>query len=156
MSAQSEIVVGVDGSELARRALDWALEEAAVRGVGCRLVHAWNYGMAATGLIPGGALEQIGEDAQTLLDQDVAYARLSGVAVEGRLVFGVAGAVLAEESRDADLLVVGSRGRSGLASTLLGSVSIACVHHSACPVVVIPPAERVSALQPEQVATIAH
>jgi nucleotide-binding universal stress UspA family protein len=154
MSTQCKIVVGVDGSELARRAVDWALQEAAVRDVGCLLVHAWNYGIASTGMIPGEALELISEDARTLLEQDVAYARASGVAVEGRLVFGAAGAVLVEESRDADLLVVGSRGRSGLASTLLGSVSIACVHHATCPVVVIPPVERVNGSRHRHVATV--
>ena len=60
-----------------------------------------------------------------------------GVAIEQRVVEGTAGAVLVDESHEADLLVVGSRGRGGFAQLLLGSVSQQCAHHAACPVVIV-------------------
>jgi nucleotide-binding universal stress UspA family protein len=58
------------------------------------------------------------------------------VEVERRVVEGAPGAVLVAESRDADLLVVGSRGHGGFAQLLLGSVSQQCAHHAECPVVI--------------------
>jgi nucleotide-binding universal stress UspA family protein len=57
--------------------------------------------------------------------------------VEQRVIQGAAAAVLVEESQDADLLVVGSRGHGGFAQLLLGSVSQQCAHHSECPVVIV-------------------
>ena len=58
--------------------------------------------------------------------------------VERRVVEGAAASVLVDESRDAELLVVGSRGHGGFAGLLLGSVSQQCAHHATCPVVIIP------------------
>ena len=60
-----------------------------------------------------------------------------GVEIERRVVEGAPGAVLVEESRGADLLVVGSRGHGGFAGLLLGSVSQQCAHHAECPVVIV-------------------
>jgi len=142
MVVMGKIVVGVDGSLAGRRALDWALEEARLRGVSCELVHVWDYGLAAMAFTSDRTFERISEDAQSLLDQDLGYAKASGVPVEGELAQGDAAEVLAARSLDADLLVVGSRGRSALAGTLLGSVSTACVHHAACPVVIVRPDEH--------------
>ena len=53
------------------------------------------------------------------------------------MVEGAPSAVLVDESRDADLLVVGSRGLGGFSGLLLGSVSQQCAHHAACPVVIV-------------------
>jgi nucleotide-binding universal stress UspA family protein len=137
-----KVIVGVDGSEHSRRALAWALAEARLRGVGCVLVHAWDFGLAASSPVPGDALHVLVDDANTLLDRDLAFARSFGVPVKGILVYGSAGHALIETSADALVLVVGSRGRGGLVSALLGSVSSACVHHATCPVVVVPPDRR--------------
>jgi nucleotide-binding universal stress UspA family protein len=132
-----KIVVGVDGSEHSRRALTWALNEARLRGVGCVLIHAWDYGLSTATPFPGDAPLVLAEDAKALLAQDMAFASDSGVQVEGELLFGAASRVLIEASHDALLVVVGSHGRGALASALLGSVSTACVHHATCPVVVV-------------------
>ena len=60
-----------------------------------------------------------------------------GVAIERRVDQGAAAPVLIEESRDADVLVVGSRGHGGFAQLLLGSVSQQCAQHAVCPVVIV-------------------
>jgi nucleotide-binding universal stress UspA family protein len=61
----------------------------------------------------------------------------SDVKIEQRVIQGAPAAVLVEESQDADLLIVGSRGHGGFAQLLLGSVSQQCAHHSECPVVIV-------------------
>jgi len=137
-----KIVVGVDGSEHSRHALAWAISEARVRGVGCVLIHAWDYGLATAMPFPGDAPIVLADDAKALLAQDVASVSDSGVPVDGVLVFGSASRVLVDASHDALMVVVGSHGRGALASALLGSVSSACVHHAACPVVVVGAADR--------------
>ena len=136
------IVVGVDGSEHARRALDWALREAGIRGGRCLLIHAYGMGIGAGA--PGGVLplEEIADAARDVLAHEVAFARESGLPVEGNVVAGGAARALLDAAHGADLLVVGSRGRGGLTGALLGSVSTACVHHAVCPVVVIPHPDR--------------
>jgi nucleotide-binding universal stress UspA family protein len=68
-----------------------------------------------------------------------------GVAFRTRLVEGRPVTALIRESLDADMLVIGSRGRSGVAAVVLGSVSTAGVHHARCPVVVVPPPRAVPA-----------
>jgi nucleotide-binding universal stress UspA family protein len=139
------IVVGVDGSPHARRALEWALAEARLRGGRCLLVHAYELGAAGSALGLAEPLDALQDAATAVLDQELSFARPSGVEVEGRKVPGPAAPALVEASRQADLLVVGSRGLGGIKGALLGSVSIAAVHHAVCPIVVIPPPERMAA-----------
>jgi nucleotide-binding universal stress UspA family protein len=67
---------------------------------------------------------------------DVAGAHPS-VPVRGRALQGNPAAVLIRAARDAELLVVGSRGHGGFVGALLGSVGQHCVHHASCPVVII-------------------
>ncbi len=136
---QGLIVVGVDGSPSARRALTWALSEALLRKGRCLLVHAYDYSTTAAGGL--GAAAGYADAAQEVLEHDLAFARESGATVEGRTVAEAAADALLDASRDADLLVVGTRGRGGLASALLGSVSTSVVHHAVCPVVVVPSKE---------------
>jgi len=138
------IVVGVDGSPHARRALDWALSEARLRHGRCLLIHAYEFGVVGPAPFGAPELEHIKAVEETLA-QEVAFARASGLPVGSKVVGGGASKALVDASHHADLLVVGSRGRGGLKGALLGSVSTACVHHAACPVVVVPPPDRVDA-----------
>jgi nucleotide-binding universal stress UspA family protein len=137
------IVVGVDGSAPAEAALRWALAEARLRGAVCEVVHVWSYpvvadiaGMAAAGV----AWPDLEADARRLLEEVIERVRpeAAGVTVETRVAEGTAAGVLIEAARDADLLVVGSRGRGGFVGLLLGSVSQQVAHHAPCPVVIVP------------------
>ena len=101
-------------------------------------------------MIPMPATDSVGQldaerkAAQAELDATVAEVFPDGVPdhLESKLLEGDAEDALVREAADAELLVVGSRGRSGLKSVLLGSVSRHVVSHAACPVVVVkPPAD---------------
>jgi nucleotide-binding universal stress UspA family protein len=139
------IVVGVDHSEGAKAALRFALEEAKLRQATLRVVHAWQYGyIGATGLegaypAVGGDIKELHDAAETALEETLreSIPETDTVEIERRVVEGRAAAVLVDDSRDADLLVVGSRGHGGFAGLLLGSVSQQCAHHAACPVVIV-------------------
>lgn len=139
------IVVGVDHSEGAKAALRFALEEAKLRQATLRVVHAWQYGyIGATGLegaypAAGGDIKELRDAAESALEETLrgSIRETDTVEIERRVVEGRAAAVLVDESRDADLLVVGSRGHGGFAGLLLGSVSQQCAHHAACPVVIV-------------------
>jgi nucleotide-binding universal stress UspA family protein len=145
------IVVGVDGSPSSRAALRWAIEEAALRDSRVVAVHAWTFvppaPLGEPGLMPmpsGDLPRQIeAEEAAAAAELEAALADAfpDGLpdTLEPRLVDGDAADALEAEAREADLLVVGSRGRSGIASVLLGSVSRHVVDHARCPVVVVKP-----------------
>jgi nucleotide-binding universal stress UspA family protein len=149
MGVSGVIVVGVDGSETSHDALRWAAEEARLRSARLVVVHAWSFipmqpigdpGMLAVpaGDLPG-QLEAESAGARIALDDAVDAVLGAGteIDVERKLVERDAGEVLVSESADADLVVVGSHGRSGFKAALLGSVSRHVVDHSKCPVVVV-------------------
>jgi nucleotide-binding universal stress UspA family protein len=135
----TRIVVGIDGSIDGQRALAWAVDEAARRTAELVVVHAWEY-PPATFVFPPSPKETAAE----ILAKSVEGLDTQGVDIRTRLVEGRPITVLVKEARDADMLVVGSRGHSGVASVVLGSVSTGCIHHAACPVVVVPPPRSVS------------
>jgi nucleotide-binding universal stress UspA family protein len=143
------IVVGVDGSDAARDALRWAAEEARLRFAPLVAVHAWSFipaqpigdpGMLAmpAGDLPG-QLGAESEAARIGLDEAVedALGADPGLEIEKKLVEGDAGEALVAESASAELVVVGSHGRTGFKAALLGSVSRHVISHAACPVVVV-------------------
>ena len=143
----SAIVVGVDGSEGSIRALRFALEEAGVRGAELRVVHAWHIPPAiyGSGWVPTGVdLDEYRKLAEASLARSLADAGAddAGLAVTPVLREGEPVDVLCAEAAHADLLVVGSRGLGGFRGLLLGSVSQQVVHHSPCPVVVVPGKDR--------------
>jgi nucleotide-binding universal stress UspA family protein len=138
------IIVGVDGSKSSRAALEWAYAEATHHGAALTVVTTWQ--PPALPLSPPyGALgdkdyeDQPRTSALALLDKIVAElpARSPAVDVRTSIEEGSPAKVLIERSQEADLLVVGSRGRDGFAGMLLGSVSQHLVAHAHCPVVVI-------------------
>jgi nucleotide-binding universal stress UspA family protein len=139
------VVVGVDGSENAWNALAWAKGEAILRGGSLRIVCSFEDPVATVGIGTafgtGGPItvdpELIEDAAKAVVEE--ARRRVGGD-VEAELVARCdrPAAVLCELSRDAALLVVGSRGHSAVGSLLLGSVSNYVAHHSSCPVVIVP------------------
>lgn len=139
------IVVGVDHSEGAKAALRFALEEAKLREAKLRVVHAWQYGTIGTAGVEsfypavGAEMSDVRAAAEQALEQTLreSLPDAESVEVEQRLVEGRAAGVLVDESRDADLLVVGSRGHGGFTELLLGSVSQQVSHHAHCPVVIV-------------------
>jgi nucleotide-binding universal stress UspA family protein len=142
------IVVGVDGSPASNAALRFAAEEARLRGWKLVAVHAWLYlptppfpeaGLAPVPLDAPGDLERLREAAEAELDAALAEAFPDdpSVEVERKIVEDDPAVALEREAKEADLVVVGSRGQSGIAAALLGSVSKHVVDHVRCPVVVV-------------------
>ena len=126
-STQHPIVAGVDESHGARTALDWAADDAELRGQPLRVVCAYHGSGDAEQLA-----ERLVSDALAHLD-----ANHPGVVREGTAVEGDAVHVLLEESKGARLVAVGPRHRTGLGSSVLGSVSGAVATRSGSPVVVM-------------------
>lgn len=139
------VVVGVDGSDGARHALAWAMCEAACRGAVVEAVHAWQPptppGELAA-VVPAWDPEVHRSAARDELRATVEAVRREHpdleVPVVQRLAAGVAAAELLERQEDADLLVVGTRGRGGFTALLLGSTSLQVLTHAHVPVAVVP------------------
>ncbi len=163
-----DIVVGVDDSPGARKALAWAVTEARLRGAVLRVVHVhrdeeWEAPLyfPSQHALPGLPTGSVGEPssaelagvvqaqevlreaargrAEELVDKLLGEVGVAGIEVQPTVVRQRHPAdALVELSSDADLLVVGSRGRGGFRELVLGSVTHALVLHAACPVVVVP------------------
>jgi nucleotide-binding universal stress UspA family protein len=149
--ARARIVVGLDDSSGGRAALRFALLDAARRGADVEVVAAFDppdrWPAVYGGPTPGDAAWTVAELRQAVWSDTVRIAD----EVEAELVdilaevpsltitaaAGPAGDVLLRAAADADLLVVGHRGRGGLTSMLLGSVSLQAVLHAPCPVTVV-------------------
>jgi nucleotide-binding universal stress UspA family protein len=135
------IVVGVDGSDGARRALHWALDEAMRTGAAVHAVTAWTWdGLEATMPTPIGPAEVKLQAEQTAAEEVATAIDVHGgrPRVQVRVVQGRPSRVLAEAAAGARLLVLGSHGHSRLYHAVLGSVSEECVRTVTCPVVVVP------------------
>jgi nucleotide-binding universal stress UspA family protein len=126
------IVVGFDGSEGAQRALTWAAEEAHQRGGHLDVVRAWTPGEFGTDA-------EMAQIARKTLDGDVEafFAQQAAPDFSTHVEEGHAAKVLLRYAQDANMLVVGSRGRGGFTGLLLGSVSHQVATHEGAPVVVI-------------------
>ena len=145
MAGIEHIVVGVDGSDTSRSALEWAYDEAAHHGASLTVVTTWHPPALPLsppyGSIPPEdygnqprqeALDMLDRFTSALVPKDPAVEIHTSVA-EGKNP----AEVLIERSREADLVVVGSRGHGGFVGMLLGSVSQHLVAHAECPVVVV-------------------
>jgi nucleotide-binding universal stress UspA family protein len=132
-----QIVVGVDGSDHAIGALRWATEEAALRGAELVVLCAWEFPHA---LNPVTMLtteaDPFRADAKASLERAIEAVGPADVVVLPHVVEGSAAQLLVEASSDAELVVVGSRGRGGFAGLLLGSVSQHVSAHARGPVLV--------------------
>ncbi len=148
------IVVGVDGSDDALRAVRWAATEAHRRGAVLRLVTALPWTDDQLVGLPGVGQDRYGDqlraESEKLLVAAVAVATdtVPGIPTEHALVIGSASGVLADEAVQAELLVVGDGGRGRVSSLLAGSVAVAVASHAACPVVVVRGEDRESATDP--------
>ena len=137
------IVVGVDGSKCSHSALRFALEEARIRKAKLRLVVVWHVPLAAYGAGWAPPPPHLTEDseaaAKEVLEEALGVVKEDDDSVEIEPVVreGQPANVLVEASAEAELLVVGSRGRGGFRELLLGSVSQQCAHHARCPVTIV-------------------
>lgn len=136
----SLVVVGVDGSEHAKEALRWAAAYGLATGAPVRAILCWHYHTAALEApvekAPAPVTDKIRQEMSQTLATAVADAAVK-VDVEQVIGYGHPAQVLVEQSAEAGLLVVGSRGRSAVTGLLLGSVSLHCVTNARCPVVVV-------------------
>ncbi|MFD6950530.1 universal stress protein UspA [Nocardiopsis sp. TSRI0078] len=144
---RNRVVVGVDGSESSRRALRFALHEALVGGSEVVVVHSWQVPLPADAeslSADDRALHEETFDRQSeevvagllaeVVDDRTEHLDISAVRTQSNPVDA-----LVEASREADLLVVGSRGRGGVRGLVMGSVSQGVLQHSTVPVAVLPP-----------------
>jgi nucleotide-binding universal stress UspA family protein len=136
-------VAGTDGSAGSQAALRWALGEARLRKARLEVVHVWHYPwvvVAAGAAAAGVGREEYEAEGRRVLEQSIAElaAEFGDVEVHPRLGTGNAAEVLVRAAAEADLLVIGSRGRGGFTGLLLGSVSLQCAHHATCPVAIVP------------------
>ena len=142
------IIVGIDGSHNSQHALDVAIAEAALRHAPLTViaVHQVMAGYSGHGVAyPGDAAlaDKAREAAQAEVDgvlANVGDSRPSSVTVRG--VSGLPAEAILDAAKDADLIVLGSRGAGGFSRLLMGSVSSQVTHHAHVPVLIVPPTDR--------------
>ena len=136
-------MIGVDGSDAAKEALQYGLHEASIRGTRVRAVHAWMHSSAlpaaGPGILPAVDASPFREAAESLLRTTVeAVAGDAADRIDRVVVESPAGPGIIANARDAELIVVGRRGLGAVRSLVLGSVSSYVVQHATCPVLVVP------------------
>jgi nucleotide-binding universal stress UspA family protein len=139
----SGIIVGIDGSAHSRRALEWAISEAAIRHAPLTVVTVpqpaggyWATAYQQDLDTAEHAAKMAREEAESVLDKLGAGSRPPSVTVQA--VIGLPGEELLNAAQDADMIVLGCRGAGGFRKLLMGSVSVHVTHHAHCPVTVIP------------------
>jgi nucleotide-binding universal stress UspA family protein len=136
----STVVIGYDHSPASDRALAQAGREAAWRGASITVVNAF-HGIVASpaGYFPLDVEASLKDAADDIAAGGVGWLRhrYPGMAVEAKVIAGPIADALAEASRDADLLVLGNRGRGGFTGLLLGSVSMRALTLASCPTMIV-------------------
>ncbi len=127
------VIVGLDDSEPSRRALAIAAQEAEVRDAELHAIHVVQWAnLGAELMVP--TPRQLVDWGTNLVDRELAD---SGVVARPIVLEGHPADTLVRQSKDADLLVLGARGRGGVAGLLMGSTADHCTQHAACPVLVV-------------------
>jgi nucleotide-binding universal stress UspA family protein len=138
--ASARVVVGIDGSEHAQRALVWATDEARRRGAPLTVVYG--YPVLPIGTYPYSTMtfdpDLMADAARHLVKDALQQLDTTGVDVMPVTTPGGASQAVLEQAANAALVVVGSRGRGALGRLVLGSVATQVVHHAPCSVAVIP------------------
>ncbi|KGN37808.1 universal stress protein [Knoellia subterranea] len=148
-TARNGVVVGSDGSAVSEAAIGVAFAEADARGVPLTVVHTWALDIAESAWVSPGydqVQKQIRETEAALAAETVAgwTEKYPDVHVRTVVRHGHPVETIAGLSLDAELVVVGSRGRGGFSGLLLGSVSQGVLHHAHCPVMVVRPEDGAS------------
>jgi nucleotide-binding universal stress UspA family protein len=136
------IVVGIDGSSNSHKALAWAAAEAADHGAGLVVLNVWEYTLLPPAGLPTVSERYMPEPSQRTPDDLVdeikdVLGQDPPVPVQPLVRQGNPAKVLIEQSADADLLVVGTRGHGGFRGLVLGSVSQHVTGYAKCPVAVV-------------------
>ena len=134
------IVIGYDGSEHAKRALQWADNERKLRGSRLHVVSCWTFPSWVEPFpfqapFSGEEFEQ--RTREMIIDGVKELPNESPSDVSAQILYGSAAVRLLEFAETAEMIVVGSRGRGGFSGLLLGSVSQHLGEHARCPVVII-------------------
>ncbi|MFJ9898318.1 universal stress protein [Streptomyces sp. NPDC091280] len=138
------ITIGLDGSPESRTAAEWAAREARLRGLPLRIVHVWEpvpEPMAQAPLI-GAETQQHWTERVPREAAEALRLRHPGVEVTTEQLSGHPGDVLADAAKDAELLVLGSRGLGGIGGFMVGSVGLSAVAHTERPVVLVRAGEQ--------------
>ncbi|MEU5097889.1 universal stress protein [Streptomyces sp. NPDC020996] len=138
------VVAGLDGSPESRAAAEWAAREAKLRGLPLRIVHVWEPVPAPMAQAPflGAEIRQQWTDQYPADTAAGLRLRHPGVEVTVEQADGRPADVLLEAAKEAELLVLGSRGLSGIGGFLVGSVGLAVVAHATAPVVLVRAGEQ--------------
>ncbi|MDT0201055.1 universal stress protein [Nocardioides sp. AE5] len=136
------VVVGDDGSRHASLAVRYAVEEAARRGTTLHVVRAWTIMSSVHPAgVPLGITPSVLEmEESTLAAEQERVARIVGdtvATVQVHTAYGPSAQALIKASETAEVLVVGSRGRGGFKTLVLGSVADQVIRHAQCPVIVV-------------------
>ncbi|MFJ3670208.1 universal stress protein [Streptomyces sp. NPDC090106] len=140
------VTVGLDGSRESRTAAEWAAREARLLGLPLRLLHVWEPVPAPMAQAPllGAGTQQHWTERIPREAADSVRLRHPGLDVTTEQVSGHPADVLADAAQDSELLVLGSRGLSGIAGFMVGSAGLAVVAHAERPVVLVRAGEQAS------------